>query len=500
MTGSPTSRRRTTASAAQPARIRTRSSSRASRASSATRRARRCSSAPGASPTRRSRASAAARTRSVCFAASSATASVKLYGVEAAGHGVATEQHAATLTAGRIGVLHGSKSYVLCDDGGQIKEAHSISAGLDYPGVGPEHAFLKDSGRARYLSATDEEALAAAALVARPKASSPRSRPRTRSRSSVRSRRRCRAASAGPRRSCSASPVAATRTSRRYLDRALPEGDLMALMGRIEDVFARRAAEGKKVLVTYLCVGDPDAETIDRARGRMRRGGRRHPRARLSVQRSDRRRPRHRAREPAIALAGGGLDETLAVARRPCASRTCPSCSSATTTRSSSAATPKSRAVRSAGIDAFLVVDLPIDESMRAPRRMRGSAGSVSSRSSRRRRSRSASRSIATVARALPGPLRLLRVDDGRDRRRRRRRMSSPRRARSRARPRGTTATDRRRLRHRLRRAREDRGEGRRRRRRRLGDRPPDRAWRVEAANVCSASASWSESLARGDL
>jgi tryptophan synthase beta chain len=94
-------------------------------------------------------------------------ASVRLYGVEAAGHGVPSGHHAATLTAGRVGVLHGSKSYVLCDDGGQIAEAHSISAGLDYPGVGPEHAWLKDSGRARYVSATDEEALAAAALVTR---------------------------------------------------------------------------------------------------------------------------------------------------------------------------------------------------------------------------------------------------------------------------------------------------------------------------------------------
>ncbi|HVH44742.1 MAG TPA: tryptophan synthase subunit beta [Labilithrix sp.] len=94
-------------------------------------------------------------------------ASVKLYGVEAAGHGVESGRHAATLTAGRVGVLHGSKSYVLCDEGGQIQEAHSISAGLDYPGVGPEHAWLKTSGRARYVSATDEEALAAASLVAR---------------------------------------------------------------------------------------------------------------------------------------------------------------------------------------------------------------------------------------------------------------------------------------------------------------------------------------------
>jgi tryptophan synthase beta chain len=94
-------------------------------------------------------------------------ASVALYGVEAAGDGVGTKRHAATLSAGRVGVLHGSKSYVLCDDGGQILEAHSISAGLDYPGVGPEHAWLKDSGRARYLAATDGEALAAAQRVAR---------------------------------------------------------------------------------------------------------------------------------------------------------------------------------------------------------------------------------------------------------------------------------------------------------------------------------------------
>jgi tryptophan synthase beta chain len=92
---------------------------------------------------------------------------VALIGVEAAGHGVDSGQHAATLTGGRIGVLHGSRSYVLCDENGQIQEAHSISAGLDYPGVGPEHSFLKDSGRARYISATDDEAMAAVVQVAR---------------------------------------------------------------------------------------------------------------------------------------------------------------------------------------------------------------------------------------------------------------------------------------------------------------------------------------------
>jgi tryptophan synthase beta chain len=90
-----------------------------------------------------------------------------LFGVEAAGEGITSGRHAATLGAGRVGVLHGSKSYVLCDDQGQIQEAHSISAGLDYPGVGPEHAWLKETGRARYLSATDDEALRAASLCAR---------------------------------------------------------------------------------------------------------------------------------------------------------------------------------------------------------------------------------------------------------------------------------------------------------------------------------------------
>jgi tryptophan synthase beta chain len=92
---------------------------------------------------------------------------VALIGVEAAGEGIATGRHAATLSAGRVGVLHGSKSYVLTDDDGQILHAHSISAGLDYPGVGPEHAWLKDSGRARYVSITDAEALEALGLLAR---------------------------------------------------------------------------------------------------------------------------------------------------------------------------------------------------------------------------------------------------------------------------------------------------------------------------------------------
>ncbi len=84
---------------------------------------------------------------------------MRLYGVEAAGDGVDTARHAATLARGRVGVLHGARSYVLCDDDGQISEAHSISAGLDYPGVGPEHSFLKDTGARSYMAVTDDEAL-----------------------------------------------------------------------------------------------------------------------------------------------------------------------------------------------------------------------------------------------------------------------------------------------------------------------------------------------------
>ncbi|MBH9576455.1 tryptophan synthase subunit beta [Inhella proteolytica] len=86
---------------------------------------------------------------------------VRLIGVEAAGRGIETGQHAATLSAGSPGVLHGNRTYLLQDEAGQIIETHSISAGLDYPGVGPEHAYLKDIGRAEYVGATDAEALAA---------------------------------------------------------------------------------------------------------------------------------------------------------------------------------------------------------------------------------------------------------------------------------------------------------------------------------------------------
>ncbi|MGE0153112.1 MAG: tryptophan synthase subunit beta [Reyranellaceae bacterium] len=92
---------------------------------------------------------------------------VRIVGVEAAGHGIESGQHAASLTGGRPGVLHGNRTYLLQDKDGQINDAHSISAGLDYPGIGPEHAWLKESGRVEYVSATDTEALDAFQLLCR---------------------------------------------------------------------------------------------------------------------------------------------------------------------------------------------------------------------------------------------------------------------------------------------------------------------------------------------
>jgi tryptophan synthase beta chain len=92
---------------------------------------------------------------------------VRLIGVEAGGKGLGTEKHAASLVAGTVGILHGAKSYLLQDNNGQVRETHSISAGLDYPGVGPEHSYLKDSGRVTYVAASDEEALNAFQLLCR---------------------------------------------------------------------------------------------------------------------------------------------------------------------------------------------------------------------------------------------------------------------------------------------------------------------------------------------
>ena len=92
---------------------------------------------------------------------------VKLVGLEAGGEGVSTGKHSATLSAGRPGVLHGAMSYLLQNEHGQVQETHSISAGLDYPGVGPEHSYLKDSGRADYREVSDADALEAFHLLCR---------------------------------------------------------------------------------------------------------------------------------------------------------------------------------------------------------------------------------------------------------------------------------------------------------------------------------------------
>ena len=93
--------------------------------------------------------------------------SIEIYGVEAAGHGLKSGKHAASIAGGRAGVLHGNRTYLLMDDDGQIEEAHSISAGLDYPGIGPEHAWLSDMGRVKFLSATDIEAVEAFQLCSK---------------------------------------------------------------------------------------------------------------------------------------------------------------------------------------------------------------------------------------------------------------------------------------------------------------------------------------------
>src|SRR5437660_3590493 len=92
---------------------------------------------------------------------------IEIYGVEAAGHGLSSGLHAASIAGGRPGVLHGNRTYLLMNDDGQIQDAHSISAGLDYPGIGPEHSWLHETGRVTYLSATDDEALAAFMLLSR---------------------------------------------------------------------------------------------------------------------------------------------------------------------------------------------------------------------------------------------------------------------------------------------------------------------------------------------
>ena len=210
-------RPRTTASAAPPVRTRIPSSSPRFRPSSAKRRARRSSAAQGSLPDA-AMACVGGGSNAIGLFRGFVRRRPRSRSSASRPPGTASppSRHAATLTEGRVGVLHGSKSYVLCDDGGQIKEAHSISAGLDYPGVGPEHSWLKESGRATLPLGDGRRGARRRRRSSRgPRASSPRSRRRTRSPASATSRARSRPSTGARSRSCSGSPVAATRISRR---------------------------------------------------------------------------------------------------------------------------------------------------------------------------------------------------------------------------------------------------------------------------------------------
>ena len=179
---------------------------------------------------------------------------VRLFGVEAAGHGMASGQHAAAINGGRPGVLHGNRTYLLQDDDGQITEAHSISAGLDYPGIGPEHAFLHDVGRVTYLSATDDETVEAFQLLARlegilPALESAHALARL---GDVAQDRR-------PGRDHRARPLRPRRQGPRHGARA--DGVASVTVARLDARFAALKREGRAGFVAYVMAGDPDAET-----------------------------------------------------------------------------------------------------------------------------------------------------------------------------------------------------------------------------------------------
>ncbi len=174
-------------------------------------------------------------------------AAVALYGVEAAGDGLASGRHAAPLNAGRPGVLHGNRTYLMEDDDGQIIETHSVSAGLDYPGVGPEHAWLKDSGRATYVAVTDDEALDAFHLLTRTEGIIP---PGVEPRRGVRGQARGDAA-AGP--GDTHQSFGAGRQGHAHRRRARRA----AAVSRLEARFAALRERGRKALVPFITAGDP---------------------------------------------------------------------------------------------------------------------------------------------------------------------------------------------------------------------------------------------------
>ena len=179
--------------------------------------------------------------------------SVEIFGVEAAGHGL-TQLHAASIAGGRPGVLHGNRTYLLMDDDGQIQDAHSISAGLDYPGIGPEHSWLHETGRVTYLSATDDEALAAFQLLSRLEGIIPALEP------AHAIAKVMELAPKRPKRSSDGGQPLRPRRQGRAAGRRHLEGQ-EEVTTRIDARFAELATQGRSAFVTFLMAGDPDPKT-----------------------------------------------------------------------------------------------------------------------------------------------------------------------------------------------------------------------------------------------
>ena len=180
---------------------------------------------------------------------------VEIYGVEAAGHGIPSGQHAASISGGRPGVLHGNRTYLLMNEDGQINEAHSISAGLDYPGIGPEHAWLADQGRVKFLSATDEEALEAFQLCSKLEGIIPALEP---------AHALAKVAELAPKKPKDHLMVLnlSGRGDKDLGERRRASGDDdLNMTTRIDRRFSELAREGRAGLVTFLMAGDPDYDT-----------------------------------------------------------------------------------------------------------------------------------------------------------------------------------------------------------------------------------------------
>ncbi len=221
--------------------------------SSATRPASRCRRRKAACRICWSPASAAAPTPWACSIPSSTIPAVEIFGVEAAGHGL-TQLHAASIAGGRPGVLHGNRTYLLMNEDGQIQDAHSISAGLDYPGIGPEHSWLHEVGRVKYLSATDDEALAAFQLLSRLEGIIPALEP---------AHAIAKVMELAPARA--KDHLMVVNLSGRG-DKDVPQvGDISEgeedELTRIDARFAQLKKEGRSAFVTFLMAGDPDPAT-----------------------------------------------------------------------------------------------------------------------------------------------------------------------------------------------------------------------------------------------